>query len=53
MELQEDIPVPLTEEDKIKVYRKTKWLMFLTVVILAVLISLILGMTLLVFFVPV
>ena len=53
MELQGDIPVPLTEEDKMKVYRKTKWLMFLTIVILAVLISLILGVTLLVFFVSV
>jgi len=53
MELQGDIPVPLTEEDKMKVYRKTKWLMFLTIVILAVLISFILGVTLLVFFVSV
>ena len=53
MELQGDIPVPLTEEDKVKAYRKTKWLMFLTIVILSVLISLILGVTLLAFFVSV
>lgn len=53
MELPGDIPVPLTEEDKMKAYRKTKWLMVLTIVILAVLISFILGVTLLVFFVSV
>ena len=53
MELPGDIPVPLTEEDKMKAYRKTRWLMFLTIIILAVLISFILGVTLLVFFVSV
>ncbi len=53
LELPGDIPVPLTEEDKMKAYRKTKWLMVLTIVILAVLISFILGVTLLVFFVSV
>jgi len=53
MELPGDIPVPLTEEDKMKAYRKTRWLMLLTIVILAVLISFILGVTLLVFFVSV
>jgi hypothetical protein len=53
MEMSGDIPVPLTEEDKMKAYRKTRWLMFLTIVILSVLISLILGLTLLAFFVSV
>jgi hypothetical protein len=53
MELPGDIPVPLTEEDKMKAYRKTRWLMLLTIVILAVLISFILGVTLLAFFVSV
>jgi t-SNARE complex subunit (syntaxin) len=53
MELQGEIPVPLTEEDKMKTYRKTKWLMILTIVILAVLIAFILGVTLLAFFVSV
>jgi hypothetical protein len=37
------IPVPLTQEDKMKAYRKTRWVMFLYVVILAVLIAVVLG----------
>ncbi|MCJ7538004.1 MAG: hypothetical protein MUO57_20955 [Anaerolineales bacterium] len=53
MELTGNIPVPLTEEDKMKTYRKTRWLMFLTIVLLAVLISLILGATFYAFFVSV
>ena len=51
MELPGDIPVPLTEEDKMKAYRKTRWLMAFYIVILAFFITAILGVTLMVFFV--
>jgi hypothetical protein len=51
MELPGDIPVPLTEEDKMKAYKKSKWLLFLTIVILGVLMAAILGITLFAFFV--
>jgi hypothetical protein len=47
-----EIPVPLTEEDKMKAYRKTRWLMALYIVILAVLIVGILGVTLMAFLIP-
>jgi len=53
MELPGDVPVSLTEEDKMKTYKKTRWLLFLTIVILSILISLILGATFYAFFVPV
>ena len=53
MELPGDIPVSLTDEDKMKTYKKTRWLLFLTIVILSILISLILGATFYAFFVPV
>ena len=53
MELPGDIPVPITDEDQMKAYRKTKWLLFLTIVILSILISLILGATFFAFFVSV
>jgi anti-sigma factor RsiW len=38
-ELPEDIPVPLTEEDKMQAYREAKRFMFLRTVILALTIS--------------
>jgi hypothetical protein len=53
MELPLDIPVSLTEENKMKTYKKTKWLLILTIVSLSILISLILGATFYAFFVPV
>jgi hypothetical protein len=51
MELSRDIPVPLTQEDKMKAYRKTRWIMVLTVVILAALMAFALWVTMYVFFV--
>jgi hypothetical protein len=51
MELPGDIPVSLTDEDKMKTYKKTRWLLGLTIVILSILISLILGATFYAFFV--
>ncbi len=39
IELSEDIPVPLTKEDKMETYREAKRLMFLRTVILAITIS--------------
>jgi hypothetical protein len=48
-----NIPVPLTEEDKMKAYRKSRWVMFLVIVALAFLMFAILGVTLLAFFVSV
>lgn len=52
MNLTEEIPIPLTEDDKMKAYRRTRWLMVIYIVFLAIIISLILGVTLFVFFVP-
>jgi hypothetical protein len=51
MELPGDIPVPLTEDHEMKTYRKSKLLMILTIVILAVLMAAILGITLFAFLV--
>jgi hypothetical protein len=51
MEFPGDIPVPLTEEDKMKAYRKTRWIMILTVVILAALMAFALWVTMYAFFV--
>ena len=51
MEFPGDIPVPLTEEDKMKAYRKTRWIMILTIVILAALMAFALWVTMYVFFV--
>jgi hypothetical protein len=51
VELPGDIPVPLTQEDKMKAYKKTRWLLALYVVILAVLIAAVLGVTLMAFLV--
>ena len=53
MELPGDIPVPLTEEHKMKAYRKSKWLLFMTIVILGVLMAAILGITMFMFFISV
>jgi len=53
MELPGDVPVSLTEEDKMKTYKKTRWLLFLTIIILSILIALILGATFYAFFVSV
>jgi uncharacterized membrane protein len=43
MESLEDIPVPLTQEDKIEAYRKAKRLMLLRIIILVVVISCVLS----------
>jgi hypothetical protein len=51
MNLSGDIPVPLTEDDKMKAYRKTRWLMALYIIILALIGSLILGAALFMFLV--
>jgi hypothetical protein len=51
MKMLGEVPVTLTEDDKMKAYRKTRWVMVLYIVVLAIIISLILGVTLLVFFV--
>jgi len=52
MELSEDIPVPLTKEDKLNAYKKAKRLINLRTVILAVLISFILIVLATFFFSP-
>ena len=41
--LSGDPPVPLTQEDKLKAYRKTKWMMFMYIAILAIVIAAVLG----------
>ena len=38
-----DPPVPLAEENKLKAYRKTKWFMFLYIIILAIAVAAVLG----------
>jgi hypothetical protein len=53
MELSGDLPVSLTDEDKMKTFKKTRWLFFLTIVFLSILIALILGATFYAFFVSV
>lgn len=53
MEFPGNIPVPLTEEDKMKAYRRSRWLLFLVIIVLAFLMFAILGVTLLAFFVSV
>jgi anti-sigma factor RsiW len=35
MEFPADIPVPLTEEDEMKAYKKTKWMVFLFALLVA------------------
>jgi hypothetical protein len=49
-ELARDIPVPLTKEDEMEAYRKTKRLIFLSTVILAAVIGAIPLIALVVFF---
>ena len=51
MELPGDIPVPLSEETQMKAYRKSKMILYMTIVILAILMAAILGITLMTFFV--
>ena len=53
MQLPGDIPVPLTDEDKMKAYRKTKWMMVLVIVVLSIIFALILGATFFAFFISV
>ncbi len=50
MEKPGDIPVPLTEDDKMKAYRKARRLIILTTLILAGVISFFLVITVLIFF---
>lgn len=50
VELPGDIPIPLTQEDKMKAYKKSKTIMIVTIVLLAALMATILGITLLMFF---
>ena len=51
-ELAGKIPSPLTEEDKLKAYRKTKWMNILAIVGVAIFIVAILGASLLFFLIP-
>ena len=48
-----NIPVPLTEEDKLKAYKKSKWLLALTIVAVSVLVVAILGVMIMAFLTPV
>jgi len=50
MHLEGDIPIPLTKDDEMETYRKTKKVMFLGTVILAMLIAAIPMVALVVFF---
>ena len=50
VELPGDIPFPLTQEDKMKAYKKSKTIMIVTIVLLAALMATILGITLMTFF---
>jgi hypothetical protein len=52
-ELPGNVPSPLTEEDKLKAYRKSRMLMILTIVGLGILMAAILGVTILTFMPPV
>ena len=52
VELPGDIPIPLTQEDKMKAYKKSKTIMIVTIVFLAALMAAIMGITLLAFFTP-
>jgi hypothetical protein len=51
-ELAGNIPNPLTEEDKLKAYRKTKWVNTLTIIGVAVFIVAVIGATLVFFLIP-
>ena len=50
MEAPGDIPVPLTQDDKMKTYRKAKRLIILRTILVAALISIVLVIILMVFF---
>jgi hypothetical protein len=52
LDYQREPPVPLTQEDKMKTYRKTKLLMFLYIGILAVVIAAVLGALIMFFLLP-
>ena len=52
LKLPKDIPVPLTQENKIKAYKKTRWIIILSTVILAGLLAIILMISILMFFIP-
>ena len=47
-----DIPIPLTQESQIKAYRKSKLILTITVVFLALLMTAIIVLTLFAFFTP-
>jgi len=51
MELPDDIPIPLSEETQMKAYRKSKMILYMTIVILAILMSAIIGITLMAYFI--
>ena len=53
MALPGDVPVPLSEENQIKAYRKSKIILSLTIVILAILMAAIIGITLMAYFISV
>ena len=50
LEFPVDIPLPLTEEDQIKAYKKSKLQIVLVIVFLAFFLTAILGITLMAFF---
>jgi hypothetical protein len=50
MEKPEDIPVPLSQDDEMKAYKKARWLKLLFTIILAGVISIITVITILMFF---
>jgi len=53
MGLPGNIPVPLTEEDKLKAYKKSKWILALTIVAVAFMIVAIMGVLIMAFLTPV
>jgi len=46
-----DIPVPLTEDTQLKAYKKTRLISFVTIILLALLMTAILGLTMMAFFI--
>ena len=53
MELPGDFPVTLSEKDKLKTYKRTRWVLLLTIASLSILIALILAAVFYSFFVSV
>jgi hypothetical protein len=49
MSLPGNIPVPLTEEDKLRSYRKSRWQLFFTILAVVFMVSAVVGATLFVF----